>query len=310
VKAFIFPGQGIQKAEMGKDLYNFFPFAKQILENADDILGRSLSSVMISGDEIELTRSYNAQPAIFLYEFILATMQDDIKPDLVAGHSFGEFAALVVNNSIKFEDALRLVMTRAELGENFVNNHETAMAAVIGLDDEIIEHTVSEISKNLDNSVFIANYNGPGQLVLSGSETGIKEACRVLKLVGAKRAIVLPIKGAFHTPLMNHVAISYKIHIENVDFYLPHIPICQCADSSINIDEKIIKRNLINHMTSSVNWTKMVKQMVDFGITEFIEIGTDDTLQKIVKRMYPELKVTSILDIQQYKDKIRNYSIY
>jgi [acyl-carrier-protein] S-malonyltransferase len=309
MKAFIFPGQGIQKAEMGKDLYNFFPLAKQILKNADDILERSLSKIMISGDEFELSRSYNAQPAIFLYEYIMATLQNDVKPDLVAGHSFGEFAALVVNKSITFEDALRLVMARAEFGENFVKNNETAMAAVIGLEDTTIEQTILEISKNDNNSIFIANYNGPGQIVLSGSKSGIKEACRAFKLLGAKRAFVLPIQGAFHTPLMDNVANIYKNHIDKIDFYLPYIPICQCADSSINIDTNLIKINLMNHMTSSVNWTKMVKQMVDYGITEFIEIGTDDTLQKIVKRMYPELKTTSVLDIKYYQGKIRNYSI-
>ena len=309
MKAFIFPGQGIQKAEMGKDLYVSFPLAKQILNNADDILGRSLSKIMISGDEIELSRSYNAQPAIFLYEYILATLQNEIKPDLVAGHSFGEFAALAVNKSITFEDALRLVSVRAEFGENFVKNSETAMAAVIGLEVKVIEQTIVEISRNENNVIFIANYNGPGQVVLSGSRSGIKEACREFKLLGAKRAVFLPIQGAFHTPLMDNISDQYKTHIDKIDFYSPQIPICQCADSCINTDTNLIKLNLMKHMTSSVNWTKMVEQMVDYGITEFIEIGTDNTLQKIVERMYPELKATSILDIKSYFNKVRNYKI-
>lgn len=309
MKAFIFPGQGIQKAEMGKDLFYSFPQAKQVLNYADEILGRSLSKIMISGDEIELSRSFNAQPAIFLYEYILATLQTEIFPDIVAGHSFGEFAALTVNKSLAFEDALKLVSLRAELGEIFVKNNETAMAAVIGLNDDIIEEKITEISKTPNNSVFIANYNGPGQIVLSGTKSGIKEACREFKLRGAKRAVILPIGGAFHTPLMNEVSDLYKTHISKISFRDPITPICQCADSQINKDKDNIKYNLKKHMTSSVNWTEIVEKMVNFGVTEFIEIGTDDTLQKIVKRMYPELNVSSILDIRTYNGKVKNYSI-
>jgi [acyl-carrier-protein] S-malonyltransferase len=309
MRAFIFPGQGIQKSEMGKDLYFSFPYAKKILDTADEILGRSLSKIMISGDEIELSRSYNAQPAIFLYEYILATLQNEIMPDIVAGHSFGEFAALAVNKSITFADALRLVSIRAEFGENYVKNNETAMAAVIGLEDEIIEQTIKGISKNQNNAIFIANYNGPGQIVLSGSRSGIKEACKEFKLLGAKRALILPIQGAFHTPLMETVAKEYRTHIEDISFCGPKFPICQCTDSSINTDPNLIKFNLMNHMTSSVNWTKMVEKMVNYGITEFIEIGTDNTLQKIIERMYPELNASSILDIESYYGKVKNYSI-
>lgn len=309
MKAFIFPGQGIQKAEMGKDLYDNFPLAKQILKNADEILGRSLSKLMISGDEIELSRSINAQPAIFLYEYILASLQNEIQPNLVSGHSFGEFAALVISKSINFEDALRLVSVRAKLGEEYVMKNETSMAAVIGLDDAIVEQTIREISINDKNLIFIANYNGPGQLVLSGSRSGIKEACKAFKSLGAKRAVVLPIQGAFHTPMMQLVADQYQSYINSINFTHPIIPICQCADSSVNSDSNLIKLNLIKHMTSTVNWTKMVNQMVNFGITEFIEIGTDNTLQKIVARMYPELKVTSILDSKQFIGLVRNYSL-
>lgn len=309
MRAFIFPGQGIQKAEMGKDLYFSFPQARQILNNADEILGRSLSKIMISGDEIELSRSYNAQPAIFLYEYILATLQNEIMPDIVAGHSFGEFAALAVNKSITFDDALRLVSIRAEFGESFVQNNETAMAAVIGLDDDIIEQKITEITRNRNNAIFIANYNGPGQIVLSGTKSGIKEACKEFKLLGAKRAVILPIGGAFHTPLMNEVSELYKSHINSISFREPKIPICQCTDSSINSDINSIKLNLMQHMISSVNWTRMVEKMVSHGVTEFVEIGTDNTLQKIVKRMYPELNVSSILDISTYYGKVNNYSI-
>ena len=309
MRAFIFPGQGIQKAEMGKDLYFSFPQARQIMNNADEILGRSLSKIMISGDEIELSRSYNTQPAIFLYEYILATMQNEIMPDIVAGHSFGEFAALAVNKSIAFEDALRLVAMRADFGESFVQNNETAMAAVIGLADDIIEQKTTEISRNRKNAIFIANYNGPGQIVLSGTKSGIKEACKAFKLLGAKRAVILPIAGAFHTPLMYEVSELYKVYINSTCFQEPKIPICQCTDSSINLNIDYIKFNLTQHMISSVNWTRMVENMVNHGITEFVEIGTDNTLQKIVKRMYPELNVSSILDIRTYYGKVTNYSI-
>ena len=216
---------------------------------------------------------------------------------------------MAVNNTITFEDALRLVSIRAKLGEDFVNNNNTAMAAVIGLEDYIVEQKIKEISDKTNNFIFIANYNGPGQLVLSGSRTGIKDACKEFKSMGAKRAVILPIQGAFHTPMMQNVADVYSNHINKIEFISSRIPICQCADSNINTDPKLIKFNLLKHMTSSVNWTKMVKNLVNYGITEFIEIGTDNTLQKIVSRMYPDLKVTSILDSNQFKGKVRNYSI-
>lgn len=309
MKAFIFPGQGIQKAEMGKDLYDNFSLAREIFQKADYILGRSLSTLMISGDELELSKSFNSQPAIFVYEYILANLQNEIIPDIVAGHSFGEFAALVVNKTISFESALQLVSKRAQLGDDFVNNNDTAMAAVIGLEDNLVEKEITKISSSGHDQIFIANYNGPGQLVLSGTRNGIKEACKSFKALGAKRAVILPIQGAFHTPLMELVADNYKIHIEKNIFNSPIFPICQCSDSKINTKPDLIKQNLMKHMTSSVNWTRMVHNMVQYGVNEFIEIGTDDTLQKIVKRMYPDLKVYSILDIQEIKGKVRNFSV-
>jgi [acyl-carrier-protein] S-malonyltransferase len=309
MKAFIFPGQGIQKASMGKDLYNNFPLAKDLLNYADQILGRSISKIMIDDDEIELSKSSNSQPAIFLYEVILATIQNDIEPDLVAGHSFGEFAALVVNKTLKFEDALKLVDIRSNLGFKFSNSFESAMAAVIGLDDLIVENTIKSIVDNSNEKIFIANYNGPGQLVLSGSRNGIKEACKIFKNIGAKRAVILPIEGAFHTPLMKEIELEYSKSISKIEFSNTKIPICQCADSKIYLNSSEIKSNLITHMTSSVNWTKMIHNMVEFGINEFIEIGTDDTLQKIISRMYPKLKVNSILFSKSLNGKVRNYSI-
>lgn len=309
MKAFIFPGQGIQKAEMGRDLFFNFSKAKELLLQADDLLERSISRIMIEGSEIELSRSYNAQPAIFLYEVLLATMQDEIKPDIVAGHSFGEFAALVVNQSLTFTDALQLVQSRALIGDSFGKTIESAMAAVIGLDDKLVEESIESLVKEFGEKIFIANYNGPGQLVLSGSRLGIKEACKLFKSLGAKRAVILPIEGAFHTPLMREAELSYSESIEKVVFKTPTIPICQCANSMINYDSGVIKSNLLQHMTSSVNWTKMVHNLVNHGVTEFIEVGTDDTLQKIVRRMYPDLKITSILKSTSYKDKVRDYSL-
>ncbi|OIQ73657.1 malonyl CoA-acyl carrier protein transacylase [mine drainage metagenome] len=183
------------------------------------------------------------------------------------------------------------------------------MAAVIGLDDNVVEESIQTLMNNSGEKIFIANYNGPGQLVLSGSKQGIKEACRLFKSMGAKRAVVLPIEGAFHTPLMNEVELKYRKSIQDISFKTPIIPICQCADSKINFESEFVKLNLMSHMTSSVNWTKMVNRLVNFGVTEFIEIGTDDTLQKIVRRMYPDLKVSSILQIETYKGLIRDYSL-
>lgn len=309
MKAFIFPGQGIQKASMGKDLYYKYPAAKELLDMADELLGRSISKIMIDSDEIELSKSFNAQPAIFLYEVILATIQKDIVPDIVAGHSFGEFAALVINNTLKFEDALKLVDIRSNFGSEFSKNFDSAMAAVIGLDDKIVEDTILSITENINESIFVANYNGPGQLVLSGSRIGIKEACKVFKSLGAKRAVILPIEGAFHTPLMKDIELGYNQSINQFIFFDSIIPICQCTDSRIHLNSEKIKSNLMYHMTSSVNWTKMVHNMVNYGVTEFIEIGTDDTLQKIIKRMYPNLITSSILSSKTYDGFVRNYSI-
>jgi [acyl-carrier-protein] S-malonyltransferase len=309
MKAFIFPGQGIQKAYMGKDLYYKYPAAKELLDMADELLGRSISKIMIDSDEIELSKSFNAQPAIFLYEVILATIQKDIVPDIVAGHSFGEFAALVINKTLKFEDALRLVDIRSNFGSEFSKNFDSAMAAVIGLDDKIVEDTILSITENTNESIFVANYNGPGQLVLSGSRIGIKEACKVFKSLGAKRAVILPIEGAFHTPLMKHIELGYNHSINKFDFKDPIIPICQCTDSQIYLNSEKIKSNLMYHMTSSVNWTKMIHNMVNYGVTEFIEIGTDDTLQKIIKRMYPNIITFSMLSSKTYDGFVRNYSI-
>ena len=309
MKAFIFPGQGIQKAGMGKDLYLNYPAAKDLFNYADELLGRQISKIMIGDDEIELSKSFNAQPAIFLYEVALATIQKDIVPDVVAGHSFGEFAALVINKTLKFEDALKLVEIRSNLGSEFGKNFQSAMAAVIGLEDKIVEETIKLISDNTNEKIYIANYNGPGQLVLSGSKSGIKEACKTFKNLGAKRAVILPIEGAFHTPLMSDVEFVYCQSINNFNFSDAEIPICQCTDSKLYLKAEQLKSNLMQHMTSSVNWTKMIHNMVEFGVTDFIEIGTDDTLQKIIRRMYPILSSSSILTSKTYNGIVKNYSI-
>jgi [acyl-carrier-protein] S-malonyltransferase len=309
MKAFIFPGQGIQKEGMGKELLLHFPEAKELLLKADALLGRSISQIMSSGSELDLSKSYNSQPAIYLYEVLLATVQKELVPDIVTGHSFGEFAALVVNKTLSFEDGLRLVSIRADIGDRFAAEMNSAMAAVIGLEDKIVEDTIQNISAMLKEPIFVANYNGPGQIVLSGSRIGIKAACKKFKEIGAKRAVILPIEGAFHTPLMKSAENSFSNSIDALDFQQPILPICQCSDSSIYMEADLIKDNLRTQMTSSVNWTKMVHNLVSYGVNEFIEIGTDDTLQKIVKRMYPELKVTSILNIDSYKGKLKDYSL-
>jgi [acyl-carrier-protein] S-malonyltransferase len=307
MRAFIFPGQGIQKSGMAKDLILHFPKAVSILKEADLILGRNLSRLMIEGSELELGEPLNAQPAIFLYQFILSSLQKEISADIVSGHSFGEFAALVLAGVIEFREALELVNKRAFLGQQFSDKFQACMCAVIGLDREIIEELILQTNQKLKFRTYLVNYNGPGQYVVSGEKEGIIELCRVLRANGAKRAVVLPINGAYHTPLMYDFSLKFGHYIDQVKFTKPEIPICQCADSNINNDTILIKSNLKNHMIYPVDWTKMINVMVDYGVKEFVEVGTDDTLQKIVKRMYPNLKVYSILDIRTYREKIYNY---
>ena len=309
MKAFLFPGQGCQKEGMGKDLYEKFPKAKAIFEEANDILGERFSDTLFSASELLLMDTRYTQPAIFIYEVALAMAQDEVRPDCVAGHSLGEYAAMVVAGALSFEEALPFIKTRGQVFYEAFQKHPSAMGAIIGIQDETVLEVLKEVGEEDGESLYIANYNGPGQLVVTGARMSIKKACKIVKEMGAKRALVLPMKGVGHSPNSAEEGAILAEELKKLHFMKPQVPIYQDVDGLPHTDPKEILDNQIKLMTCPVKWTDITMNMARDGVSEFYEVGTDDTLQKIVKRMVPEAMVTSLLRTPIYEGKIHDFSI-
>ena len=285
MKAFVFPGQGAQFVGMGKDLYDNNPLAKELFEKANDILGYRITDIMFSGTDEELKQTKVTQPAVFLHSVISALcMGDAFAPDMVAGHSLGEFSALVAAGALDFEDGLKLVYARAMAMQKACEAAPSTMAAIVGLDDATIEKVCAEISEE-GNIVVPANYNCPGQLVISGNVEAVKAACEKLKAAGAKRALVLPVGGAFHSPLMQPAKEELQAAIEATSFNTPKCPVYQNVDAQAHTDAGEIKANLIAQLTASVRWTQEVQNMIAAGATDFTECGPGKALQGMIGKI-------------------------
>ena len=282
MKAYIFPGQGAQFTGMGLELYENSPLAQELFKRANTILGFPITDVMFEGTPEELKQTKVTQPAIFLHSVILAkTLGDDFKPDMVAGHSLGELSALVANGVLSFEDGLRLVSKRALAMQKACEAQESTMAAVIGLEDAMVE----DICKSVDGIVVAANYNCPGQLVISGEISAIDKACELLTANGARRALKLPVGGAFHSPLMEPAREELAEAIENTEFNDPICPVYQNVVAKAVTNPSEIKENLISQLTSPVRWTQSIQQMIADGGTEFIEVGPGKVLQGLMRKI-------------------------
>jgi [acyl-carrier-protein] S-malonyltransferase len=288
--AYIFPGQGAQFSGMGLDLYENSPLAQELFEQANDILGFTITDIMFEGSAEDLKETKVTQPAIFLHSVILAkTLGNSFKPDMVAGHSLGEFSALVANGVLNFEDGLKLVSQRALAMQKACELQPSTMAAVLGLDDDIVE----KICAMTEGIVVAANYNCPGQLVISGEVEAINKACETLKEEGARRALVLSVGGAFHSPLMEPAREELAAAIENTIFSKPNCPIYQNVTANAVIDEMAIKSNLILQLTAPVKWTQSVQQMIKDGASLFTEVGPGNVLQGLVKKINREAQTAS-----------------
>lgn len=280
-KAYVFPGQGAQFAGMGKDFYETSSLAKELFEKANDILGYRITDIMFEGTDEDLKQTKVTQPAVFLHSVISALCLEDFKPDMVAGHSLGEFSALVAAGVLSFEDGLRLVYARAMAMQACCEKVPGSMAAIINLHDETIEQICSEI----EGVVVPVNYNSPGQVVISGEEGAVKEACKRLKEAGAKRALQLPVGGAYHSPLMEPARVELAAAIEKAEFHTPRCPIYQNVNAKPNIDPIKIKANLLDQLTSAVLWTQTILNMKSDGAEEFIECGPGNVLTGLIHKI-------------------------
>lgn len=286
MKAFVFPGQGAQFSGMGKDLYESNETAKRLFEQANEILEFRITDIMFEGTADELKQTRVTQPAVFLHSVISAIcMGDEFQPDMVGGHSLGEFSALVAAGALSFEDGLRLVHARALAMQKACEVTPGTMAAIIALPDETIEATCAEVSAEGQGVVVPANYNCPGQLVISGNVETVNAACEKLKAAGAKRALVLPVGGAFHSPLMQPAAEELQKAIEEVEFHTPRCPIYQNVDAQAHTDAAEIKKNLMAQLTASVKWTQEVSNMIEAGATDFTECGPGKALQGMIAKI-------------------------
>ena len=290
MKAFVFPGQGSQFSGMGKDLYTNVPAAKELFEKANEILGFRITDIMFEGTDEELKQTFVTQPAVFLHSVIMAkALGEEFKPDMVAGHSLGEFSALVAAGALDFEDGLRLVAKRAAAMQQACEAQPSTMAAVLGLDDKVVEDICAEV----DGVVVAANYNCPGQLVISGSIEAVDAACERLKAAGARRALRLPVGGAFHSPLMEPAKVELQAAIEAAPFKAPICPVYQNVDAKPYTDPEQIKANLIAQLTAPVRWTYIVQNMLADGANSFVELGPGAVLQGLIKKVSRDVEAVS-----------------
>ena len=292
--AYVFPGQGAQFTGMGQSHYENSSFAKRIFEQANELLGFRISDVMFTGSEDDLKQTNITQPAIFLHSIIAYKSLESTRPDMVAGHSLGEFSALVANGTLSFESGLQLVSLRAEAMQKACAIVPSTMAAVLGLADEVVENVCKKVSADTGEIVVPANYNCPGQLVISGTVEGVEKACIEMKAAGAKRALVLPVGGAFHSPLMEPARKELERAIASTDFHTPSCPVYQNVVAKGVIDKDEIKQNLTDQLTGAVRWTQCVEAMLNDGATRFTECGPGKVLQGLILKVNKEVSAESV----------------